>query len=276
MEIQTMHIIALLITGVGVGFASGLLGVGGCFIMVPVQFWVLQSMGVDPTIAIRIAFGTNLLVVLPTALSGAMTHHFKGAVLWKQGVILGVIAAIGAFFGGFLAAHLPGGILTKLFGIAIIVGAIRMLTAKPPKAEDKPSENPITYVFWGIVLGIVSGIIGIGGGVLMIPVMVVFLKFKMHQAVGTSTALMMFAAIGGVLAYMLNGLGVQGLPPYSTGYVNWLQWILLAGCSIPMAFVGARSAHLIPAKQLKYLFIIVMFYMGLKMCGVFAWLGLPI
>ncbi|MFP4258161.1 MAG: sulfite exporter TauE/SafE family protein [Desulfovermiculus sp.] len=276
MEIQTMHIIALLITGAGVGFAAGLLGVGGCFIMVPVQFWVLKSMGVDPTIAIRIAFGTNLLVVLPTALSGALTHHTKGAVLWKQGVILGVIAAVGAFLGGFFAAHISGAILTKLFGIAIIAGAIRMLTAKPPQVDEQPSENILTYVFWGIILGIVSGLIGIGGGVLMIPVMVVFLKFRMHQAVGTSTALMMFAAIGGVLAYMLNGLGVQGLPPYSTGYVNWLQWILLAGCSIPMAFVGARSAHLIPAKQLKYLFIIVMFYMGLKMCGVFAWLGLPI
>lgn len=57
MEMQTVHIIALLITGLGVGFASGLLGVGGCFIMVPVQFWALKSIGVDPTIAIRIVFG---------------------------------------------------------------------------------------------------------------------------------------------------------------------------------------------------------------------------
>ncbi len=276
MEIQAMHIVALLVTGLGVGFASGLLGVGGCFIMVPVQFWVLKSMGVDPTIAIRIAFGTNLLVVLPTALSGALTHHGKGAVLWKQGTILGVLAAIGAFFGGFLASHLPGAILTRLFGAAIILGAIRMLTAKPPRVDEQPSENTLAYIFWGIILGIVSGIIGIGGGVLMIPVMVVFLKFRMHQAVGTSTALMVFAAIGGVLSYMLNGLGVEGLPPYSTGYVNWLQWILLAGCSIPMAFVGARAAHLLPAKQLKYLFILVMVYMGLKMCGVFAWLNIPL
>ncbi|NLI33635.1 MAG: sulfite exporter TauE/SafE family protein, partial [Deltaproteobacteria bacterium] len=70
MEMQALQVIALLLTGMGVGFASGLLGVGGCFIMVPVQFWALKSIGVDPTIAIRIAFGTNLLVVLPTALSG--------------------------------------------------------------------------------------------------------------------------------------------------------------------------------------------------------------
>lgn len=276
MEMQAVHIIALLITGLGVGFASGLLGVGGCFIMVPVQFWALKSIGVDPTIAIRIAFGTNLLVVLPTAFSGAMTHHKKGAVLWRAGTTLGIAGAIGAFFGACIASHLPGRVLTVAFGIAVILGAIRMLTAKPPQISEEPPDSLVPYMLWGIPLGIVSGIIGIGGGVLMIPIMVFFLRFKMHQAVGTSTALMMFTAIGGSISYLINGLGVQGLPPYSTGYLNWLQWVLLAGCSIPMAFVGARTAHLLPAKQLKYIFIAVMIYMGLKMIGVFTWLHLPI
>jgi len=275
-ELHAVQIISLLITGVVVGFASGLLGVGGCFIMVPVQFWALKSIGVDPTTAIRIAFGTNLLVVLPTALSGAMTHHRKGAVIWKAGVILGVTGAIGAFLGAFIASHLPGRVLTISFGIAVILGALRMLTAKPPKAEEKPSPSLSLYALWGFPLGIVSGIVGIGGGVLMIPVMVFFLGFGMHQAVGTSTALMIFTAFGGAFSFLINGLGIEGLPPYSTGYLNWLQWILLAGCSIPMAVVGARIAHLIPAKQLKYIFIIVMLYMGLKMTGLFAWLNLPI
>ena len=276
MEMHAAHIIALLITGLGVGFASGLLGVGGCFIMVPVQFWALKSIGVDPTIAIRIAFGTNLLVVLPTAFSGAMTHHRKGAVLWKAGVTLGVAAAMGAFLGAFIASHLPGKVLTVAFGIAVILGALRMLTAKPPQITEEPSDSIAAFILWGIPLGIVSGIIGIGGGVLMIPIMVFFLKFKMHQAVGTSTSLMIFTAVGGSVSFLINGLGVQGLPPYSTGYLNWLQWILLAGCSIPLAIVGAKTAHLLPAKQLKYIFIAVMFYMGLKMIGVFAWLCLPI
>ncbi|RLC33449.1 MAG: sulfite exporter TauE/SafE family protein [Deltaproteobacteria bacterium] len=276
MEMQAAQVIALLITGICVGFASGLLGVGGCFIMVPVQFWALKAIGVDPTIAIRIAFGTNLLVVLPTALSGAITHHKKKAVLWKAGVTLGIAGAVGAFFGAFIASHLPGNVLTIAFGAAVILGALRMLTAKPPKITDEPSDSLTAFILWGIPLGIVSGIIGIGGGVLMIPIMVFFLKFKMHQAVGTSTALMIFTAIGGAISYLINGWGIAGLPPYSTGYLNWYQWILLAGVSIPWAVIGANTAHLLPGKQLKYLFIVVMFYMGLKMIGVFAWLHLPI
>ncbi|MFN2354135.1 MAG: sulfite exporter TauE/SafE family protein [Desulfopila sp.] len=276
MEMQAAQVIALLITGIGVGFASGLLGVGGCFIMVPVQFWALNSIGVDPTIAIRIAFGTNLLVVLPTAFSGAMAHHKKKAVLWKAGVTFGIAGAIGAFGGAFIASHLPGKVLTTAFGIAVIIGGIRMLTARPPRIDEQPSDSLAAFILWGIPLGVVSGIIGVGGGVLMIPIMVFFLKFKMHQAVGTSTALMIFTAVGGALSYAINGIGVQGLPPYSTGYLNWYQWIILAGVSIPWAVVGANTAHLLPAKQLKWLFIAVMFYMGLKMCGVFAWLNLPI
>ena len=276
MEIQAVQIIALLITGIGVGFASGLLGVGGCFIMIPVQYWALTSIGVDPTLAIRVSFGTNLLVVLPTAFSGALTHHKKGAVLWKSGVTLGISGAIGAFIGAFVASHLPGKVLTVAFGVAVILGALRMLTAKPPQIEKEPQEGAGALILWGFPLGIISGIIGIGGGVLMIPIMVFFLRFKMHQAVATSTALMIFTAFGGALSFLINGLGVEGLPPYSTGYLNWLQWILLAGCSIPLAVIGAKAAHRLPAKQLKYIFIAVMSYMGVKMVGIFALLHLPI
>ena len=87
---------------------------------------------------------------------------------------------------------------------------------------------------------------------------------------------MIFTSIGGILSYTVNGLHVSGLPPYSVGYVNFLQWILLAGTSVPMAQVGVRVAHKLPAKQLKYVFIAVMIYMGLKMIGVFGWLHLPI
>lgn len=273
---ELLYVIALLTTGIGVGFASGLLGVGGCFIMIPVQYWVLTAMGIDPTIAIRVAFGTNLLVVLPTALSGAIGHSKKRAVLWKAGLVLGITGAFSSLLGGYVDVHLPGQIVTTIFGLAILAGGIRMLTAKPPKVTEEPTKSVFAYFLWGIPLGFACGLIGIGGGVLMVPIMVVILKFNMHQAVGTSTAMMIFTSIGGVISYMIEGLGVSGLPEFSIGYVNLLQWILLAGTSVPMAQIGVMAAHKLPAKQLKYVFIAVMIYMGLKMIGVFSWLHLPI
>ena len=258
------------------GFASGLLGIGGCFIMVPVQFWVLTSMGVGDKLAILVAFGTNLMVVLPTAASGAYRHHTKGAVLWEAAVVMGVTGALGSAFGAYVATLLPGQVLKVIFGATILLGAVRMLTARPPGAEERPPAGYRPYVLWGLPLGFAVGLVGIGGGVVMIPVMVIVLRFSMHRAVGTSTAMMVFTATGGVVSYMVNGWGVEGLPEHSVGYVNLLQWALLAVTSIPMAQVGAHFAHRLPGRELRHIFIAVMVYVGLKMIGLFSWLGLPI
>jgi hypothetical protein len=268
------YIIILLVTGVGVGFAGGLLGVGGCFIMTPVQFWVYTAMDVPTGIAIKVAFGTNLLVVLPTAMSGAWRHHRKGMVWWRATLVLGGCGMLGALGGATIASHLPGEALKIAFGSVILTGGIRMLTARPPKVAEESKDNPWLWAAWGIPMGIITGLIGIGGGVLMVPVMVLMLKLKMHQAVGTSTAVMILTSLGGLIGYIVNGLGVTGIPSPHIGYVHIWSWLALASTSIAMVQVGAVTAHKLPARELRWIFIAVMFYMGIKMIGIFDWLNL--
>lgn len=270
------HIIILLVTGIGVGFAGGLLGLGGAFIMTPVQYMVYTAMGVPTDIAIKLAFGTSLLVILPSAASGAWQHSKKGTVWWKAAIILGSCSFIAAFGGATLATHLPGGWLKIAFGAVVLAGGIMMLTARPPKIKPEPKDNPRLWVAWAIPIGIITGILGIGGGVLVVPILVLALKFEMHQAVATSLAMMIFKSVGGVTGYIINGLNLPNLPAYSIGYVNLPAWFLLAITSVATAQVGAITAHKLPAKQLRYIFIVVMFYLGLKMLGVFDWLGWPI
>ena len=271
------YIVALLATGIGVGFAQGLLGVGGCFIMVPVMIIVFSHMGVPLDTAVKLAFGTNLLVVVPTAISGSLAHHRKGAVWWKAGLTLGITVAIGALVGSTITSQfISGRVIKVIFGLVILGGALRMLTAKPPRVEEEPTESPLLWALWGFPLGIVSGLIGIGGGVLMVPVMTIFLRFQMHRAVGTSTAMMIFSGLGGTIGYILNGLHAPGLPPHSIGYFNFTAWLCLAVTSVIMAQLGARTAHLLPAKKLKAIFVLVMIYMAFKMIGVFGWLHLPL
>lgn len=275
-QMGLLQMALLLAAGLVTGFSSGLLGVGGAFVMVPVQFWTLKWMGIDPTIAVRISFGTSLLVVLPTAISGAIAHHRNGAVHWKAGIILGLTGASTSFAGAYVASQLPGGWLTTAFGCVGILLAMRMLFINTPDASRSGSKGISPLILWGVVFGFVSGIIGVGGGGMMIPVMISFLGFGVHEAVGTSTALMMFTALGGSISYLVNGLGVEGLPAYSTGYLNWLQFGLLAVSSIPMAVVGAKAAHVLSSNRLRLVFAMALLFIGLKMIGVFSWVGLPI
>jgi uncharacterized membrane protein YfcA len=276
MELLTALII-LILTGIGVGFAGGLLGVGGSFIMVPVLFFLFTEMDFSPDIAIKLAFGTNLLVVFPTALSGAWTHAKKGAVWWKAGAVLGVCGAAGALLGSTVTSQfLTAEVLRPVFGLVVALGGVKMLTGKLQETEEDPKETPLVWALYGSLIGITSGMIGIGGGIITVPVLAMALKFKMHPAVGTSLSMMVFTSIAGSIGYIFNGLSVPHLPPFSLGYVNLLAWGSLAMTSIPVAHIGARTAHKLPATRLRYLFIAVMFYVALKMIGVFKWLGLPL
>ncbi len=279
--VEPIYALALVITGAVAGFSSGMLGVGGCFIMVPIQFWVLTSMGVEPTLATRISFGTALAVALPTAVNAALGHHRKGAVVTRAALLLGLAGLAGAFIGGAVASQAPGDLLRTAFGVVVIAAALRMVTAPDIEASADPSGISVPrkgscYLLLGLPVGFVSGLVGIGGGVIMVPILSTAMGFGIHRAVGTSSAAIILTSSGGVLSYVYNGLGVPGLPSFSLGYINLLQVALLAGASIPAARIGVRAAHRLPAERLRAIFTLVMVYMGLRMMGAFELFHLPI
>jgi len=260
-------LLILLLTGILVGFASGLLGLGGGFLMVPVQFWLLTSLGVDPTLAIRISFGTSLAVVIPTALSSAWGHHCRQCVLSRPLYAMIIPCILGGFTGATITTHLPGRWMEMFFGIVIVLAALRMGTGAPLlPGRSTPDTLPLwQYMLWGVLFGGISGMLGIGGGIIMVPVMVSFMRFTMHQAIGTSTALMIGSAASGVLSYIANGWGAAGLPAGSLGYVNIFQWLPLVAMSIPMAQLGVRAAHGLPQEKVRVIFIAAMALTGVWM-----------
>jgi hypothetical protein len=270
------YLVALLLTGALVGFASGLLGVGGGFIMVPVQFFLLTSIGVDPTTAIRVAFGTSLAVILPTAVSGALGHKRRGAVLTGPMKLMSISGIIAAFIGGTLASNVPGVYLRIIFGFLVLIAGVWMLIAKYPERGIEPKKGILNYLSIGFIAGILSGLLGIGGGIVLVPILVIIMGFNIYRAVGTSTAVIIFTSLGGMVAYMLNGVNTTGLPPYSVGYINLIQLVMLAVISVPMAQLGVKASHKLPEKQLRYIYILVMLYIALKMIGVFNWIGIPL
>jgi uncharacterized membrane protein YfcA len=270
------HIIILLITGAGTGFAGGMLGLGGAFVMTPIQIIVYSAMGLPEDLAVKTAFGTSMLVILPTAISGAWRHHRNKAVMWRAAVIMGTCSLVAALLGSTVATHLPGSGLKIAFGVVVLLTAIRMATTREPQYKIEAVSRPWLWVVWAIPLGFVAGLFGIGGGLVVIPVLVLALRFEMHYAIGTSLAIIILTSIGGILGYIINGIGVPGRLDYSIGYINLTSWLLLALPAVIMAQVGAATAYKMPRKLLIYIFVVVLVYMGLRMVGLFEWLGWPL
>lgn len=271
-----IYVLILLVTGALVGLATGLLGVGGGFILVPIQFFLLQYMGLGPDLAMRISLGTSLAVILPTALSGAYGHYSNKSVLFRPTLYLGSSGFVGALLGAYVASQLPGDILKMLFAILLLFVSFQFITSSGSEKKKKKVSDVYHLIFWGFIAGLCSGLLGIGGGVVMVPVMVILLGFGMLEAVGTSTAVIVIISIGGIISYVFHGLNVSNLPPYSWGYVNLLQFAALIVFSIPMARIGSHYAHRLPEKQLKLIFGLLLIFMALKMIGVFEILGIPL
>jgi len=263
-------IIILVAAGIIVGLGQGLLGVGGAFIMVPVMLAVFDHMGWEQDIAVKMAFGTSLLVIFPAAVATTVAHHRMKAIWWKAAIVMGIAGAAGSLLGATLTTRVIGGEVMKIaFGVVVILASVRLLTAKSVESREPPRESPLLCATFGFLIGMFSGLLGAGGGILLVPVTVMVLKFRMHQAVATSAAVMVFTSGAGSLGYFINGLHVSGLPGGSLGYFSLTAWLCLAPTSIAMTQVGAWAAHRFSARVLRIAFVIVMMVVGLRMVGAF-------
>ena len=252
----------LFFTGILTGTASGLFGVGGGFLMTPVQFWLYTAGGMDSTLATRLAFATSLAVMIPTMISGTLAHHRRGVVNWNAVVPIGCAAILGGLAGGTLATNLPGIVLRTFFALLIILTAARMIWHLHSCTVCEPHGSTGIYLVIGFFIGIVSGLGGIGGGVLLVPVLVILLGYPMHSAVGTSSACLIFSSTGAVAAYVTSGFSVPGLPLYSIGYVDLVSFAILAVTTIPFARFGVRCAYGCSGRKLQVLFAGVLILIG--------------
>ena len=267
-----------LVAGAGVGFVSAMFGVGGCFIMVPVMIFMFTSFGVPLDVAVKVAFGTNLAVVVPTAIIGAKIHMKTGKVkkfpfnLWKG---LGLGAGVGATIGATITAYAPGWIMKILFGIVCLVGAWRFLTAKPKPTEEIPKLSMFKGFGWGVLSATFAAFIGIGGGLVYVPLLNLLLGFPMHLSILLSLLMMVVSSSIGSVSYALWGLKTQNMtnsvfPPYSIGYFNYAAFLTLGVTSAIFSILGAIVSEKTKPKILRTGLGLLYIYIGLKM------LGLPI
>lgn len=262
MENLIYELLIYLITGAFVGFAAGLLGIGGGLIIVPVLTTALVYF-TNSDHVVHMAIATSLATILITSLSSVRAHHQHGAVRWDAFKLLAIGVLAGAFIGGWISQYFSGKQLAIIFGFLELLIALNMLFAiKPNPSRSLPGFWPNTFV--GVIIGKLASIVGIGGGTLTTPYLV-WNNISMHQAIATSTAVSLPVALAGTIGYILAGMSADNLPAYTTGYVYWPAFLGIIASSIFFAPIGARVAHRLNAKPLKRIFGIFLLGLAIKM-----------
>lgn len=250
--------------GVIAGFIAGLLGVGGGLIIVPVLIIIFQSNNFTADIIVHMAIGTSLASIVFTSISSIYAHHFQhGAVRWDivKSLTPGII--IGALLGAVIADFISATILKKFFAIFELVVAFQMaLNIKAHAARTLPKLTGMTSV--GIAIGVISSIVGIGGGTLTVPFLS-WCNIKIQNAVATSSACGLPIAIAGCVGFIVMGWNETTLPENTFGYIYWPAFLAIVISSIFLAPLGAWLAHRLSATKLKRSFSIVLFILGIKM-----------
>lgn len=260
--------IVILLTGVVAGFFSGMLGVGGTFILTPVTYWIYTEMlHIDPTIAIRVSFATSLSVVLMTTLAGAWGHRCKKCILFRAGIITGCAGLFGGLLGGSIATRIHGDALTFLFAGLLLIVSVSMVRKRPNIEVDVLTQCSVgLFVLIGLFAGFCSGLLGIGGGLIIVPAFVILCRFPTHNAVGTSAIFMLITVTGSLVPYVLNGPTADvSLPFFHMGYIDLREWLLFIVTTIPMSLAGVWAAHRMNPQYLRWILAVLLFYSGIRM-----------
>jgi len=254
--------------GTLVGFLGGFLGIGGGAVMIALlHYWVFPSLGVSPEVVVHLCFGTALAIIIPGSIAGSLAQTRIGNVNWRFVCLLALPGIPGSFLGSTIAAHLPSNVLRPLFGILLILISAQMFLQKKTPEETTVAFSPrlSAILMVGGVVGLFSGLFGLGGGVIAIPLMVKVLRIPIHKAVGNSIALVLFTSLIGAAGYVLHGWGDPNLPPYSLGYVHVPGWILAGVPSILLSGLGVKLARKTRPVGLRRVFALILGAVGVRM-----------
>jgi len=246
--------------GVAAGALAGLLGIGGGIVVVPALVFAFHLAGFSDATLTHLAVGTSLATIVFTSLSAIAEHHRNGAVDWPLVRQLTPWLVAGAIAGAFVADALSGRALQVVFGAFALLMALQMATGWRRGAQS-PLPGGGRLALASSSIGTASSVFGIGGGSLTVP----WLSWHgvvMQRAVATSAACGFPIALAGALGFAGTGLDAAARPAFSAGYIYLPAFIGIVVTSVPVALVGARYAHRLPATTLKKLFAIVLAVVG--------------
>ncbi|WXT99474.1 MAG: hypothetical protein Ctma_0173 [Catillopecten margaritatus gill symbiont] len=256
-----MDQIALLLLGAFSGFIAGLLGVGGGLIIVPALLYLLAGQ-IEQSILMHTAVGTALAAIVFTSLSSVRAHHKRGAIHWHNFKKLTPTILLGAFSGAMLTKTMSFDFMRLFFAIfELSVAVIMYFGLSSSTHVDKLSRW--VWLVTGYVIGLVSAIVGIGGGTMTTPFLT-YNKVDIKNAIATSAAVGMPIAIAGALGFIVASWNMESATG-NFGFIHTQALLSIAVMSMFFAPLGAKVAHSVDGKKLKKFFALF-----LAMLGVFV------
>jgi uncharacterized membrane protein YfcA len=246
--------ITLFVLGLLGGFLSGLLGLGGAVVMIPLMLAVPPLVGVGQLTMKEVA-GLSMLQVLASSVSGILIHHKNNFVNWKVLLSIGVPMGICALGGSYFSKHMENRTLLIFFGLLVLASFILLLTHKQERADARPEEfkfRLIPSLLIGTFVGFVSGAVGAGGGFILIPLMIIVLRVPMKVTVGTSLGIVFIGALTGSIGKLIS---------MQVSVVTAIPLIL---GSIPAAQLGAKCSKAISSRVIHRILLVVVFFSMVK------------
>ncbi|MBX3067149.1 MAG: sulfite exporter TauE/SafE family protein [Cryobacterium sp.] len=243
-----VRVLRLAAIGAGVGFFSGLFGVGGGVILVPLLVAVMQF---DQ----RRASATSLAAVLPTAIAGMAAYATHGSVDLIAATLLAAGAICGSLVGTWLLHKIHQRVLRIIFIVFLVLLAVRMFLLVPDRSVDLAYTSVVIggLILLGFATGVLSGLLGIGGGVFVVPMLMILFGLGDLVAKGTSLLMMIPTAITGSVAN------------YRRGHTD-LNAAGIIGClSVPASIGGAALAWAVPANVGSILFALLLVYSAVQL-----------
>ncbi len=230
--------------GALIGLSLGLLGGGGSILTVPIFVYVLG-------IAAKPAIAMSLPVVGGTSLIGAAGHWRAGNVDLPVALGFGAVAMGAAYGGARLGVYVPGAIQLALLAVVMVGAAVAMLRGRSEGGDERRGRSPLWLIaLAGVVVGVLTGLVGIGGGFLIVPALVLLARLPMKQAVGTSLVVIALNSASGLLGYL-------GRVP-----IDWSLTLLFTGIAAVGILAGTALVRRVPATSLKRAFAVFVLVMG--------------
>lgn len=246
-------VVAMAAAGVVAGLLAGVFGIGGGAVLVPVFYQVFGLIEIDEAVRMHLAVGSSLAIIVPTSIRSFAAHKARGAVDMEVLKSFVIAVPVGVVLASLTAAYISSAGLRAIFAAIMILVGVRLLLNRENWRLGAELPGPPYRSLVGVVIGYLSTLMGIGGGILNNTFMTLFGR-PMHQAVATSAGVGVLIAIPGTLGYVWAGWGDPLLPMASTGFVNWIAVALIIPITLVVAPYGVRIAHWMQKRHLEIAF----------------------